>query len=62
MAKRPPLKIEIKRPGAMHEKTKTPKGEKIPVAKLEKEKKSSDPLTRKQAQFAINARSWNKNK
>ena len=52
------MKIEIKRPGAMHKKTGTPKGKKIPVAKLEKEKKSSDPLTRKQANFALNARKW----
>lgn len=54
------MKIEIKRPGAMRKKTGTPKGEKIPVEKLEKEKKSSNPLTRKQANFALNAKKWDK--
>ncbi len=35
------------------------KGAKIPVAKLEQMKRSSNPTTAKRANFALNARSWN---
>jgi hypothetical protein len=52
------LNIKIKRPGAMHRKTNTPKGKKIPVTKLQQAKRSKNPLTRKQATFALNARKW----
>jgi oligoendopeptidase F len=34
------------------------KGEKIPVSKLRKMKKSKNPTTRKRANFALNARRW----
>lgn len=53
-------KIEIKRPGALHKKAGVPKGEKIPTKTIKKLEKSSNPLTRKQAQFADNASKWNK--
>lgn len=59
MAKKP-MKIEIKRPGALHKKAGVAKGKKIPEAKIKKLEKSSNPLTRKQAVFADNARKWNK--
>ncbi len=36
------------------------KGQKIPVAKLRKLKRSKNPTTRKRANFALNARKWNK--
>lgn len=36
------------------------KGQKIPVSKLRKMKNSSNPKTRKRANFALNARKWKK--
>lgn len=50
--------IKIKRPGALHKKMGIPIGKKIPQKSLLAEKHSNNPLTRKQATFAINARKW----
>lgn len=36
------------------------KGQKIPVSKLQKMKNSKNPKTRKRANFALNARKWNR--
>lgn len=44
--------------GKLRRSTKTKKGNKIPVSKLRKMKKSKNPKTRKRATFALNARSW----
>ena len=46
--------------GRMHEKLGVPQDKKIPVAMLQAAKNSSSPATRKQATFALNARSWGK--
>lgn len=43
----------IKHPGALHKTLKVPMGEKIPVQKIEKAEKSSNPLTRKRADLAM---------
>lgn len=48
--------------GKLRKSTKTKKGSKIPVSKLRKLKKSKNPKTRKRANFALNARKWNKGK
>jgi len=42
--------------GSLRAATKTPKGEKIPMATLEAKKHSSNPAMRKKANFAINVR------
>jgi len=64
MAKRKKLTIKIKksRQGSLRKHTKTKAGAKIPLAKLQKIAKSGSPMRRKQAQFAINARSWGRGK
>lgn len=59
MAKKP-IKIKAANKGKLRASTKTPKGKDIPVAKLEKAKKSKDPAVRKRATFAENARKWAK--
>lgn len=48
--------------GKLRAKTKTKKGAKIPVSKLQKMKRSKSAATRKQATFALNARKWGKRK
>ena len=55
-------KIEIKpqNRGKLHAETGTPKGQKIPVAKIKAAENSPDPAVRKRAQFADNARKWGK--
>lgn len=58
MAKKP-MNIKVKK-GALHKELGVPKGKKIPEAKLKKAEKSSNPLTRKRAVFAENAKHWNK--
>jgi oligoendopeptidase F len=52
------IRIKPENKGKLHKSTGTPKGEKIPVSKLEKAKHSKDPKTRKRATFALNARKW----
>lgn len=46
--------------GALHKDLGVPTDKKIPLAKEEKAAASSSPLERKRAQFAINARKFNK--
>ncbi len=53
-------KIGPVKKGALHKAMGIKQGQKIPLSKLEGEKKSSSPLMRKRANFAINARSWGK--
>lgn len=57
-AKKAPIKIKASNQGKLRSQTGTKKGQTIPVATLEKLKKSSNPATRKRANFALNARSW----
>lgn len=55
-------KIGPVKKGALHQAMGIPQGEKIGVGKLEKAKKSSSPLMRKRANFALNARKWGHSK
>lgn len=48
--------------GKLRKSTGTKKGNKIPVAKLQKMKSSKNPTTRKRANFALAARKWGKGK
>ena len=43
----------VKHPGALSKKLGVPEKDNIPMSKLEKAKKSSNPTTRKQANLAI---------
>lgn len=54
------VKIHIKpsHEGLLHEELHVPNGEPIPECKLEAAKHSSDPVERKRATFAENARDW----
>jgi hypothetical protein len=52
--------IKVKSNGSLRKHTKTKKGQKIPVATLKKIAKNGTPTRRRQAQFALNARGWNK--
>jgi hypothetical protein len=54
------IKINPVNKGKLHKTLHVPKGEKIPVAKLEKAKHSPSPVTRKRATFALNAKKWAK--
>ena len=50
----------IKHPGALRKKLKVKPGEKIPVKKLDKAAKSSNPTTRRQANLAKTLRGLRK--
>jgi oligoendopeptidase F len=52
------IKIKKSNQGKLRKATGTKKGQKIPVAQLQKMKKSKNPLARKRATFALNARGW----
>lgn len=56
------IKIKKANRGKLRKSTKTKKGKKIPVSKLQKMKRSKNPTTRKRATFALNARKWGKKK
>lgn len=58
MTKPNPIKIKPSSQGKLRATTGTKKGQKIPVAKLKKLAKSSNPLTKKRAVFALNAKGW----
>ena len=62
MAKKKPIRIKPENRGKLRKSTGTKKASKIPVSKLQKLAKSKNPKTRKRAQFALNARKWNKKK
>lgn len=53
------IKINPANKGKLHGTLGVPKGKKIPVSKLQQAAKSSNPTTRKRAQFALNARKFN---
>jgi hypothetical protein len=54
------IKINPANKGKLRKTLHVPKDEKIPVTKLEKAKHSPNPVTRKRATFALNARKWAK--
>jgi hypothetical protein len=49
---RPPIKI--KKPGDLHRRLGVPVGQKIPEAKKRAAMHSSDPVTAKEARYAVN--------
>lgn len=55
---REPIHIKKENKGKFHEVTHTPKGQKIPEAKIKAEEKSPDKAVRKEAQFADNAKKF----
>lgn len=57
--KQAPIKINPNNAGKLRAKLGVPAGKNIPVAKLEQAAKSKNPTTRKQANFALNARKFN---
>jgi len=57
-AKGGPIKINPANKGKLHASLKVPAGQKIPMKKLEAAKNSSNPVTAKRANFAINASKW----
>jgi hypothetical protein len=50
--------IDIKHPGALHKSLGVKQGEPIPASKLEKAIHSKNPLLKKRAVFAKNAKSF----
>lgn len=50
--------FQIKRPGLLHEKLHVPADKPIPASKLLKAEHSKSAALRKEAQFAINAKTW----
>lgn len=52
------IKIKASRKGLLHKKLGVPKGETIPPGKLREALNSASSATRKEAQFAENAKSW----
>lgn len=54
------ITIKKKNQGKLRKTTGTKKGQKVPKKTLSKLAKSSNPTTRKRAQFALNARRWRK--
>lgn len=62
MARRKGSGIKIKKAnrGKLRSTAGAKKGRKIPMSTLRRLKKSSNPKTRKRANFAINARKWKK--
>ena len=57
-----PIRIDPANAGKMRKTAGAKKGRKIPVASLRKLKNSPNPVTRKRATFALNARKWAKPK
>jgi len=52
------FKLKLKK-GALHKQLGIPANKKIPIATLEKKKRSRNPLTRQRANFALVAPKWN---
>lgn len=52
------IHIKPSHEGRLHKKLGVPEGEKISESRLESAKHSSNPATRKQATFAMNAKHW----
>lgn len=56
--KRSGIRIKKANRGKLRKSAGVKKGQKIPVSKLRKMKRSKNPKTRKRATFALNARKW----
>lgn len=54
-----PIRIKPSRKGLLHKKLGISQGKRIPLARLLKAKNSGSSAMRKEANFAINARSFN---
>lgn len=60
LKKKSGINIKKSNRGKLRKSAGAKKGSKIPVSKLRQMKKSKNPKTRKRANFALNARKWNK--
>lgn len=58
--RRKPIKIKKSNRGKLRKSAGVKKGQRIPVSKLRKMKRSKNPKTRRRATFALNARRWKK--
>lgn len=54
------IRIKPSRRGRLRKTAGAKKGKKIPVSTLRRLKRSKNPKTRRRANFALNARKWNK--
>jgi hypothetical protein len=54
------IRIKKSNRGKLRKSAGAKKGRKIPAFKLQQMKKSKNPVTRRRATFALNARKWNK--
>jgi len=54
------IHINPKHKGELHSDLDIPQGQPIPESRLKSAENSPDPAVRKRAQFADNARGWNK--
>lgn len=59
-AKKPTIALKPANAGKLRATAKAKAGKTIPVATLQKLAKSPNPTVAKRAQFALNARKWNK--
>jgi hypothetical protein len=57
---KPKIRIKASHRGLLHKDTSTPMGHRISAGSLEKALRSAHPAVRKRANFARNAKSWNK--
>lgn len=58
--KKDPIEINPAKKGLLHEELDVKPGAKIPAKKLAQGLNSDDPMERKRAQFAENAKKWKK--
>jgi hypothetical protein len=56
--RRSPIRIKPSNRGKLRKTAGVKKGKKIPVSTLRRLKRSKNPVTRRRATFALNARSW----
>ena len=56
--RRKPIRIKASNKGKLRSAAGVKKGQKIPVSKLRSMANSSNPTTKKRAQFALNARKF----
>lgn len=54
------INIKKKNQGALHRSLGVKQGKKLTSSQISKAKRSTNPLTRKRATFAANARKWNR--
>lgn len=54
------IRIKKSHEGKLHRALGVPANQQIPLGKIERAAHSKSPSLRKEAQFALNARKWNK--